>query len=182
MIELSSDLEPNSQRAGHSWTADFWKVGICEGHVEVTLVIGLAGLARRTIVPGPLTSLMMIFPPRCIVLLLTMSTMATPRLQRIPKEIQKPSPLMMAMMYLRGSPKQVQSHTGAFFSGASNGFPSSVNSMLSPVFCLFSRTLPNQRGQVSQRTPRKRSSQLTSSSHSFHPPPHLQILHVHFRL
>lgn len=96
-----------------------------------------------------LTSLM-IFPPRWMVLLLTMSTMATPRLQRIPKEMQKPSPLMMAMIYRRGNPKQVQSHKGAFFPGTSRGFPSSVNSMLSSGFCFFSRTLSNQRRELSQ--------------------------------
>lgn len=50
---------------------------------------------RRT-EDGP-TSLMTL-PPRWTVLLLTMSTMATPRLQRMPKEMQKPRPLMMAMM------------------------------------------------------------------------------------
>lgn len=149
MTELSSDLEASSQHAGRCWAAALWKVGNARRACGTP-----AGDWTIQSVPGPLTSLMMIFPPRCIVLLLTMSTMATPRLQRIPKEIQKPSPLMMAMMYLRGSPKQVQSHTGAFFSGTSKGFPSSVNSMVSPVFCLFSSTLPSQRGQVSQRTPR----------------------------
>lgn len=94
---------------------------------------------------GRIPTSLIIFPPRCMVLLLTMSTMATPKLHRIPKEMQNPSPLMMAMMYLRGSPKQVQSQSGAFFSGISMGFPSSVNSMVSPGFCLFSRTLTDTR-------------------------------------
>lgn len=87
------------------------------------------------------TSLMMIFPFWWIVLLLTMLTMATPRLQRIPKEMQKPRPLSTAMMYLRGSPKQVQSHRGARRSWSARGLPSSVNSMASPVCCFFSSRL-----------------------------------------
>lgn len=110
---------------------------------------------------GVIPTSLIIFPPRWMVLLLTISTMATPKLQRIPKEMQNPSPLMMAMMYLRGSPKQVQSHIGAFFSGASRGFPSSVSSMLSPGFCFFSRTLPNTRGKDKQET----WSQLSRKGH-----------------
>ncbi|TNN04666.1 Vesicular glutamate transporter 3, partial [Schistosoma japonicum] len=35
--------------------------------------------------------------------------MATPRLHRIPKEMQKPRPLMTAMMYRLGMPQQLQS-------------------------------------------------------------------------
>lgn len=112
----------------------------CAKVLDLGVVLGGHGIYERR-VP---TSLI-IFPPRCMVLLLTMSTMATPKLHRIPKEMQNPSPLMMAMMYLRGSPKQVQSHSGAFFSGISMGFPSSVSSMVSPGFCLFSRTLPDTR-------------------------------------
>lgn len=87
------------------------------------------------------TSFTMILPFWWIVLLLTMLTIATPKLQRIPKEMQKPSPLRMAMMYLRGSPKQVQSHSGAFRSGSSRGLPSSVSSITSPVCCRFSSLL-----------------------------------------
>lgn len=44
------------------------------------------------------TSLMTILLFWWTVLLLTMPTMATPRLHRIPKEMQKPRPLRMAMM------------------------------------------------------------------------------------
>lgn len=103
---------------------------------------------------GRVPTSLIIFPPRCMVLLLTMSTMATPKLHRIPKEMQNPSPLMMAMMYLRGSPKQVQSQNGAFFSGISMGFPSSVSSMVSPGFCLFSRTLTDTRRESQALPPR----------------------------
>lgn len=84
------------------------------------------------------TSLMIILPFWWTVLLLTMLTMATPKLHRIPKEMQKPSPLSIAMMYLRGSPKHVQSHRGVFRSWSSLGLPSSVSSIASPVCCRFS--------------------------------------------
>ena len=84
---------------------------------------------------------MMISPFTWTVWLLTMLTMATPRLHRMPKEMQKPRPLSMAMMYLRGSPKHVQSHRGVFRSWSSRGLPSSVSSMASPVCCRFSSLL-----------------------------------------
>lgn len=87
------------------------------------------------------TSVMMILPFSWMVLLLTMPTIATPRLHRIPKEMQKPRPLMMAMMYRRGRPQQLQSHSGGFFSAASRGRPSSVSSITSPVFCFLSINL-----------------------------------------
>ncbi|TNN87048.1 hypothetical protein EYF80_002803 [Liparis tanakae] len=74
---------------------------------------------------SPPTSVMMILPFSWIVLLLTMLTMATPKLHRMPKEMQKPIPLSIAMMYLRGSPKQVQSHRGFFRSWSALGLPSS---------------------------------------------------------
>lgn len=112
------------------------------------LDLGVA-LGGHGVYEGKVPTSLIIFPPLWMVLLLTISTMATPKLHRIPKEMQNPSPLMMAMMYLRGSPKQVQSHSGAFFSGISTGFPSSVSSMVSPGFCLFSRTLPGTRREKS---------------------------------
>lgn len=116
------------------------------------LGLGIVSRGQRSY-EGRVPTSLIIFPPRCMVLLLTMSTMATPKLHRIPKEMQNPSPLMMAMMYLRGSPKQVQSQSGAFFSGTSMGFPSSVSSMVSPGFCLFSRTLPDTRRESQAPAP-----------------------------
>ncbi|KAA8595721.1 hypothetical protein FQN60_011012 [Etheostoma spectabile] len=59
--------------------------------------------------------------------------------------MQKPRPLMMAMMYRRGRPKQLQSHSGGFFSTASRGRPSSVSSITSPVLIKQS-----QLGEVQQ--------------------------------
>ena len=67
--------------------------------------------------------------------------MATPKLHRMPKEMQKPRPLSIAMMYLRGAPKHVQSHSGAFRSCSADGLPSSVSSICSPVCCFFSSLL-----------------------------------------
>ena len=63
--------------------------------IEVHEVNGLGGARGRGIAR---TSVTMILPSRWMVLLLTMLTIATPRLQRMPKEMQKPSPLMMAMI------------------------------------------------------------------------------------
>lgn len=71
------------------------------------------------------------FPSTYTVLLLTISTMATPRLHRIPKEMQNPSPLMMAMMYRLGMPQQLQSQTGRRGLDVCTGLPSSSSSMLS---------------------------------------------------
>lgn len=103
---------------------------------------------RRSVHAG--TSLMMILPFSWTVWLLTMLTMATPRLHRIPKEMQKPRPLSIAMMYLRGSPQQVQSSRGGFFSCLVLGLPSSVSSIASPVCCRFSSLLQDK----PQRNPR----------------------------
>lgn len=71
------------------------------------------------------------FPSTYTVLLLTISTMATPRLHRMPKEIQNPRPLMMAMMYRLGMPQQPQSQTGRRGLGVCTGLPSSFSSMVS---------------------------------------------------
>lgn len=87
-----------------------------------------------------LTSITSLFP-LYTVLLFTMLTMATPRLHLMPNDIQNPNPLMMAMIYRRGSPKHVQSTTGRRFSVFITGLPSSVSSIVSPVFCRFSNIL-----------------------------------------
>lgn len=60
---------------------------------------------------------------------MTISTMATPRLHRIPKEMQNPSPLMMAMMYRLGAPQHWQSQRRGLCLEVCTGLPSSFSSM-----------------------------------------------------
>lgn len=64
---------------------------------------------------GKVPTSLIIFPPRCMVLLLTISTMATPKLHRIPKEMQNPSPLMMACVADGGKTVKVPNEEVRFF-------------------------------------------------------------------
>ena len=100
------------------------------------------------------------FPSTYTVLLLTISTMATPRLHRIPKEMQKPRPLMTAMMYRLGMPQQLQSQmyrlgmpqqlqsqTGRCALDVCTGLPSSFSSMASSSSLVPSIFLHHQRSR-----------------------------------